>query len=255
MSKRLITLITLITTLLAGSLLTLFARGYQKNDFFYGFNEGRIRLVKQLTGKDYNTLFEKENTVLFIDTLLTDDGEKMRPQLNNDFAAFLREDNKGKIIVDKRKNLQLPGLNDQQHNQNRRTKSKLALKFLVNNKYHVHFAIDIHLQAHMAHIVSKHWQVILKDSKTNKNIKILMQHKEPNNPKDKNRIITHSELRYAYRHRDEENFDKNIHFWYENDKQTFAAGPPPWKHQAYKDIWEQYKPSSNEKNEEDQKKN
>lgn len=227
-------------------------RDFVSGDFFFGFSGSRGRLVHQLAGQSADDL-RQHGTVAFIDQLLTPWGREQYPNISRDLAAYLHQHTKYSDVMQEGGDLQQDPTNDVENNNLLwRRKSKGCLEFLVQNHF-IHFAIDHELNSEegMRKVVEKptfdpgnppenldDLAVALAWGNA-QNYKMI----DEQNVETKNRVVTFSELRFAYRNRENPDFQKRLQFWWEQPEQgVFIQGPPPWE--QYPNVWANYHPQS-----------
>lgn len=213
---------------------------YKAGDFFYGFSGARAKLIKQLSGKTTQELSDA-NVIAWLDQLLTQQAAKAVPQLNKEFAEYLRTHKKWHVVPEEDKDIERKAAdpNDPCDSNNLwRKKSKAGLEFLAKNGHDVHFAIDEGFNSQDC--ISKpmnYTETKVPWGATKPEFKASL----PSGVTVKLRIITYAEIRFVYRNRNDDDFKKHIQFWYMNgDVGTPKAAP--WV--TDKAIWDTYVPQN-----------
>jgi len=212
-------------------------RNYVPGDFFYGFSGCRAKLIKQLCGKSTQEL-ASAGAVAWLDQLLTAQAAKACPLLNADFADYLRNHSKWKVVPEEDRDIERKAADpDDPEDCNNlwRKKSKAGLEFLVKKNHFINFAIDEKFSS--ADCIAKpmnYEEVAVPWGETRPEYCV---------GKQKLRIITYAEIRFVYRNKDDADFAKRIQFWYQSGD-TFAPGAPPWVRDAA--VWEKYQPKNSQ---------
>ncbi|WP_020411230.1 hypothetical protein ACJJIG_18080 [Microbulbifer sp. SSSA007] len=217
-------------------------RRYCSGDFFYGFSGSRARLIQQLTQRTMQD-FASNNTVAWLDQLLTGTAVHDCHYLNEDFNNFCRSKEKYKCVVSDDSSIEPPQTGEESVDNKRfRRKSKAGIEFLVKHHHFIHFAIDYDMD----------WNAVITKPGQGEG---MVEAKFPFERKTmyqydfgeglKNRVITYAEIRFIFRNRNDADFMKRIQFWYRdtaNPDSAFSPEAPPWE--RYPDIWQNYKPKS-----------